>query len=357
MVELNSTINELTHSSRAVAGLAEQAATSVNDVSDAMAKLDTSVQATSAEVRKSTSLSEEATERIASKGIAAVGNAIDTMGRIESFFTSLSGTITGLDARSNDIANIVNAIHEVSDQVNLLSLNAMIIAAQAGENGKGFSVVAKEMKQLAMRAGRSAKEIEEIIESIQQDIHAAVSESEETARAVEEGKTVAVITGEVIDEILTISSRSTEMAQEIANSACLQNRLIEEVQKDVAKLRGLNEKVKHATVEEEQSAGFILEAASRISGSLGETRRQAEEQFLSLKAIAENTGDTNRQLEEIAQQSTRQQEINGEIVDSIGGNVVMAEAMVTAVQKVSKEIGSVFHELERLRGEVGMFRT
>jgi len=356
MTGLHQSINELTHSSKSVATLAGEAATSVNEVSLIMLALSGSVKEVSGAVHQSAALSEEATERIASKGIGAVGNAIDTANRIETFFDSLSDTITRLGSRSNEIAQILTAINEVTDQVSLLSLNALIIAAQAGENGKGFAVVAKEMKELALKAGRSAKEIEEIVVTIQREISDAVSETAETALAVRDGRNVAVVTGEVIDEILEVSTLSTTTAQEIADAASNQIRLIQRVQGDVEKLRELNEQVSEATDEAELSTASIMEAAHRVSHSLKDTRHRSEEQFRSLRTIAENSQDANLQLDEIALQSSRQQEINGDVIKSIHGNVVMAEAMVTAVRQVSVEIGDVFIELERLRQEMDFFQ-
>jgi methyl-accepting chemotaxis protein len=357
MATLHSSINELSHSSREVAALAERAAASVQDVSGAMSAIGVAVKDINDVVHETTQVSERATESISSKGIAAVGNAIDTTERIESFFNSLSATILRLDARSKDVARIVNVIREVTEQVKLLSLNAQIIAGQSGESGRSFGVVAREMKLLATKAGLSAKEIESILGTIQHEIASAVSETEETAQAVREGKSVAVMTGEVIDEILELSSSSTRMVQAIAASTRDQNRLIESVNRDMDRLRELNQKVKSATGEEELSTVHIMNAAHVVSRSLGETRRATEEQFRSLKTIAVNTRDANTELEDIAMQSSRQLTINGDIIESTRGNLAMAEAMVTAVRRVSLDLGSVFLELERLREEMGFFRT
>jgi methyl-accepting chemotaxis protein len=177
MSTLHSSVNGLSGSSREVALLAEQAAESVKDASLAMDSINLSVTNINYVVKDTTAFSIESSEGIAKKGIAVVSNVIETMERIESFFNTLSATIVRLDERSKDIKKIVMVIHEVTAQINLLSLNAQIIAGQAGESGKSFAVVANEMKLLATKSALSAKEIESIIHTIQNEISSAVSET------------------------------------------------------------------------------------------------------------------------------------------------------------------------------------
>lgn len=357
MSTLHSSIEEFSLSSKGVAGLAEEAAETVNDVSVAMVDINATVKEINDVIHASTELSNRATESISSKGIVTVSNAIDTTSRIESFFNSLSATIIRLDTRSKDITKILNVIHEVTDQVNQLSLNALIIAAQSGDSGNSFVVVAKEMKLLATKAGQSAKEIELIVSSIQSEIAAAVSETQETAGAVNEGKSVAAMTGDVLDEILELSSRSTNLIKGIAVSTGKQNRMIETVNRDISRLLELNQKVKSATGEEEVSTTYLMKAANRISASLNETRHTTEEQFRALQLIAGNSQDANVQLGDIARRSSLQQTVNLDFNRSMESNLALADAMVAMVQKVGADVGEVFLELERLREEMGFFRT
>jgi methyl-accepting chemotaxis protein len=355
MTTLHSSIKEFSHSSRGVAGIAEEAAETVNEVAAAMIDINATVKEINDVVHASTELSNMATESISSKGIASVGNAIDTTRRIESFFNSLSETIIRLDTKSNDIAKILNAIHEVTDQVNLLSLNALIIAAQSGESGNSFIVVAREMKLLAGKAGQSAKEIESIVSSIQHEIAAAVSETKETALAVNEGKSVAASTGEVLDEILELSSRSTGLIQEIAVSTGKQNRMVESVNRDIKRLLEMNNRIKTATGEEEVSTDYLMKAANRISASLSDTRNETEEQFRSLQLIEGNIREANIQLDDIARRSSGQQTVNLGINRSMEGNLVTAEAMVAAVQKVGEDVGGGVPRSGPIAGGNGFF--
>ena len=357
MLALHSSVDELSHSSREVAVLAEQAAESVKDASTAMDLINISVTNINDIVKDTTAFSIESSEGIAKKGIAVVSNVMETMERIETFFNSLSATIVRLDARSKDIKKIVMVIHEVTSQINLLSLNALIIAGQAGESGKGFAVVANEMKLLATQTALSAKEIESIILTIQNEISSAVSETRDSAQIVQDGNSAAATTGEVLDEILDMSRRSTEMMQSIADLTGEQSQLSDSVCKDIKLLHELNHQVKSAAFEEEKSTAVIMKAVTEISNLTNETREATEKQFTSLKIIVENTRISNSRAEEIKAASSVQQEINHAIIGSIAASLEMGNSIVSNIQEVSAGISDVHIELERLRQEMRFFRT
>ena len=353
---LYSSISELSNSSRDVASLAERAAESVREASLTMESIYSSVEQIDHVVKESTALSVEVTEIISGKGISSVTSAIDTMGRIELFFNSLSGTISQLDTRSKDVAKILAVIQDVTEQAHLLSLNAQIIAAQSGENGKSFAVVANEMKLLAVKTSLSAKEIEEIIQTIQHEIKSAVTATAETSQNVRQGKSVVAGAGEVLSEILDASRNSTEMMKSIAVATVEQNRLLGTVLNDINILRNLNEKVKIATGEEEKSTAYLVNGISAICDSMGETRRATEVQACMLEVIAENMEISNKQTGEIAAASIEQRKVNDATIASMIIALQTGNDMLMAVEGVTTSIGGVYRELERLQGEMKFFR-
>jgi methyl-accepting chemotaxis protein len=357
MMTLHSSINELSQSSVEVASLAVQAAESVKNITSTLDSVNASVYKVSKVVEETTHLSSQATESIAGKGIAAVSHSMETIDRIGSIFNSLSDTILRLDDRSKHIIKILLVIHEVTAQANLLSLNAQIIAGQAGEKGKSFSVVADEMKLLAKKTAQSTKEIEGIIQTIQKEIKSAVNETKETALIIQQGNSVAAMTGEVIDEILEMSRRSTEMIQLIAVATEEQNLLIDSVYMDVRQLQDMNLQVKKAAGEQETSTAYVRNAVSSIYASMGETRHKTKEQHHSLKILSGNFQDAHVQIEKITAASSRQQEVNHSVIESITTSLGDGIDMVASVREVSTSISGVHHELERLRQEMSYFRT
>lgn len=357
MAALHSSVDDLSNSSREVAILAEQAAESVKDASVAMDSINISVTDINNVVKDTTTFSIESSEGIAKKGIAVVTNVIETMERIESFFNSLSATVVRLDSRSKDIKKIAMVIHEITTELNLLSLNALLIAGQAGESGKSFTVVANEMKLLATKTALNAKEIESIIHTIQDEISSAVSETRDTTQIVQDGNSAAAMTGEVLDEIFDMSRRSTEMMQSIAVLTGEQSQLSNSVCNDIKLLHDLNQQVKTAAFEEENSTKVIMNAVREISALMNETRDATEKQFESLNIIVENTRISNSRGDEIRAASSVQQEINHAIIASIGSSLEMGGSIITNVQEVSAGISNVHIELERLRQEMKFFRT
>jgi methyl-accepting chemotaxis protein len=238
-----------------------------------------------------------------------------------------------------------------------LSLNALIIAGQAGESGKSFAVVANEMKLLATKTALSAKEIESVIHTIQEEISSAVRETGDTQQIVQDGNSAAAMTGEVLDEILDMSRRSTEMMQSIAVLTGEQSQLSDSVCHDIKILHELNHQVKNAAFEEEKSTTEIMKAVGEISSLTNETRESTEKQFESLRIIVENTRISNTRGDEIRAASSMQQEINHAIIGSIATSLEMGNSILTNVQEVSAGMSDVHIKLEGLRKEMKFFRT
>ena len=354
---LYSSIAELRNSSRDVAALAESASLAVRDASVTMESINSSAEKIDTVVKESANLSIRVSEVISGKGIAAVSNTIDTMHTIESFFNTLSGTITQLDTSSGDIAKILTVIREVTEQAQLLSLNAQIIASQAGENGKSFAVVANEMKMLATKASGSTGEIEGIVKTIQREIRSTVDATRETSQNVRQGKSVVADAGEILHEIMAASSQSAELMKSIADSAIEQNSLIRTVINDIRTIRDLNGKVKLSTEEEEKSTSFLFNGVTQICDSMRTTRTATQEQSQALKTIVGNMETANKKTEEIAAASLDQQKVNVAIISSMTDALQMGNDMVDAVREVSTGITGFYRELERLKEEMEFFRT
>ncbi len=160
----------------------QDVASSANEVAAAAGEMSTSSQEMAGYSNEVAGKAEE--------GEKEIGKAFSQMKAIGESFQELAGIIGRLGDRSRNIGEIVKVINEISEQTNLLALNAAIEAARAGEYGRGFTVVAEEVRKLAERAAQSAKEIERLILETQNDAAAAVSGMRESAAAVEEGQAI-----------------------------------------------------------------------------------------------------------------------------------------------------------------------
>jgi twitching motility protein PilJ len=154
----------------------------------------------------------------AEKGTHAVQNAIRGMNDIREQIQETSKRIKRLGESSQEIGEIVQLISDITEQTNVLALNAAIQAASAGEAGRGFTVVAEEVQRLAERSGEATKHISAIVKSIQRDTQDAVEAMERSTRGVVDGTKTADEAGEALREIEQISNRLAELIGAISSA-------------------------------------------------------------------------------------------------------------------------------------------
>jgi methyl-accepting chemotaxis protein len=152
-------------------------------------------------------------------GSQVVEMTMQVMDRIADRVKSSSKTVDELGRRSDQIGEIVGTIEDIADQTNLLALNAAIEAARAGEQGRGFAVVADEVRALAERTTKATKEISEMIKSIQKETKTAVSEMEQGVLEVVKGSDEARKSGEALKTILDKVENVTMQVSQIATAA------------------------------------------------------------------------------------------------------------------------------------------
>lgn len=194
------------------------------------------MSATSGDIAQNCQMAAESAQRAnqaALHGASVVEKSIEVMQRIAERVQSSATTVDTLGKRSDEIGAIVGTIEDIADQTNLLALNAAIEAARAGEQGRGFAVVADEVRALAERTTRATREIGQMIKAIQQETKSAVAAMEEGVSEVEQGTQEAARSGEALRRIQDEINDVNMQVQQIATAAEEQTATTSEISSNI----------------------------------------------------------------------------------------------------------------------------
>ncbi len=350
-------VTELTRSAQEVASMSENAAATVERAYSSIEDINTSVREVEGVIKESALLSKKTTTIIAEEGMLSVVDAIEGMERIETSVGALSKAIERLGARSRDIEKILSVIKDVTEQTGILSLNAQILALQAGEHGKSFSVVADEMRNLSEKTASSTKRIKTIVSALQQEIQQSIEGTTETVRLVGEGNRVVLKAGDALREILHASQKSTEMAASIERAVTQQARGLERTVHAIEQIQAMLSEVNRTRDEQERNTASLLESISSIKESIESTRLAATEQEEITELITNKLEAVDERISRIADSTTRQGGLNRRIRAAMEEVEETGKETMRSVKEVSLFISSLHNEVEALRKEVELFRT
>ena len=196
--------------------------------------------------------SAQQTESAANHGLEIVTDNQQRIANLAAKVNQVSQSIMQLEEDSNAIGTILDVISNIADQTNLLALNAAIEAARAGEQGRGFAVVADEVRTLAGRTQSATLEIQEMIEKLQRSAKIAAEEMSEGQRMAETGQKRAGMVGESLQEIVSEVSQMSQMNMQIASSTEQQSAMVTQVSRSIDNVSNISQKtlsVAHSSVE------------------------------------------------------------------------------------------------------------
>jgi methyl-accepting chemotaxis protein len=217
------------------------------------------------------------TAQAADNGSKAIETAIRQMNSIQNTVETLAQEITGLGERSHEIGQIVETISGIAGQTNLLALNAAIEAARAGEQGRGFAVVAEEVRKLAEQSQEAAKQISELIGTIQKDTAVAVQSMEEGTKEVREGSELANNAGVAFREIEKLIVQTSSQVKEIAESIRKITSANQIVSEKVGEIYKLNQETTEETQNVSSATEEQLASMQEIASSSQALAKRAEE--------------------------------------------------------------------------------
>jgi twitching motility protein PilJ len=220
------------------------------------------------EVDSSAARSAEVARRtlaVTEQGAQAVRNTISGMDGIREQIQDTSKRIKRLGESSQEIGEIVDLISDITEQTNVLALNAAIQAASAGEAGRGFSVVAEEVQRLAERSGEATKQIGALVKTIQGDTHDAVAAMEKSTLGVVEGAKLSDVAGQSLREIEQVSNELAELINSISTSTQVQTDMANEV-------ASVMEEILQITVQTTEGTRLTANSIAQLTGLTSDLR-------------------------------------------------------------------------------------
>ena len=257
--------NQLHSTSEQIATGAEQVASQAGTVATAGEEM----SATSADIALNCQMAAEGARRAsqtAQNGAEVVEKTVTAMGQIAVKVQETAKTVESLGERSDQIGAIVGTIEDIADQTNLLALNAAIEAARAGEQGRGFAVVADEVRALAERTTRATREIGGMIKAIQSETKEAVCAMEEGVQQVKSGTAEAAKSGRALQEILEQINSVAMQINQVATAAEEQTATTSEISSNMVQITQVVQQTS-------QGAHESAMAADRLRGNASELQR------------------------------------------------------------------------------------
>jgi methyl-accepting chemotaxis protein len=235
---LASASEEISSSATQQAQGAETQKGQASQVATAMLQMSSTVQEVSDNSNRAAEASRQAAET-AREGGTVVEQSLATMRSIAQSVSATAHKVEDLGKSSDQIGRIIGVIDDIADQTNLLALNAAIEAARAGEQGRGFAVVADEVRKLAERTTSATKEVAQMVQGIQSETRAAVAAMHEGTKQVEEGVQTTARAGDSLKQIIHMSEQVGEMITHIATAATEQSSATEQVNQNVEQINRL----------------------------------------------------------------------------------------------------------------------
>lgn len=300
--QLNDSIKEISQGAEKQAGSVSQTA---NIIALMVNALDEVAEGTSAVVGSAQEMF-----AAADQGAKAVGTVVTGMEQIKATVYQTAGKVQELGKYSQQIGEIIQVIDDIAEQTNLLALNAAIEAARAGEHGKGFAVVADEVRKLAERSGKATKEIAELIISIQKGTAGAVEAMESGTQEVERGAGLAVDAGAALDKIISTVEKTNEQLERISNHVNNISGQSGEVVMAIDEVSAVAET--NRTVAETMSINSerVIETVNNIAAIAEESAASAEEVLASTEEMTASTQEIADSAQNLADMAIKLRKMN-----------------------------------------------
>ena len=296
VTKTSSSVEQMNRAIEGVAKGAQEQANAISKASQVTSRISTSIEQVASNAQSVTRDSAEAAS-YSRDGAKTVQETIAGMEAIRNKVGLSATKVEEMGVRSEEIGAIVETIEDIASQTNLLALNAAIEAARAGEQGKGFAVVADEVRKLAERSSLATKEIGALIKGIQKTVNEAVGAMKASASEVEAGVVRANSAGTVLGNILVAAESVFKQAEDAGNAAAKVSTAAAELVEAVDAVS--------AVIEENTAAPEEMAAnSSELTQSIENIASVSEENSASVEEVSASTEEVSAQVEEVSASAT-----------------------------------------------------
>jgi methyl-accepting chemotaxis protein len=348
VVEMTVAIREIARSADELNGSAGSTAAALDLLSQAVKQVEGNAQA-------SHEISEHAVSQ-AEQGVRSVEQTVQGIQQIQVSFRGLEETISDLSQQSDSIGEVVKVIEGVVEQTNLLALNAAIISSQAGEHGRAFAVVAREVRSLAERTAGSTRQISELIQAVQNGVRSAVQAMEEGNQRVETGVALSQQAGEILHAIGDSVQQSSQRIREIAEASQRQARDIERVDGAMSHVKTIAGQLNRGTHEQDTASADITRAVERMRDLGQRVKLSIQEQRKESSLISQSVEVVAARIQQILEATNEQSKQGDQILaalqvfrDVTHQSTSRSEEMRQRLEELAERSGALEEEIGRFR--------
>ncbi len=349
IIEIASNIRQISES---ISGLKEEADVTASSV----AEMESSIRQVEKGANDTASIT-ASVRQDAEAGQKAVQATIAGMAKIKQSSHQASTAIRSFSDKAQNIGDILSVIDNLTDETNLLALNAAIIAAQAGEHGRGFAVVADQIKELADQTSLSTKEIVAIIQGVQAESRNAVDAILEAEKSIAEGENLSLQSGEALSKIVSGSQQVADEMGKISNATREQVKGGELISVAMERVSDMVNQIVTAIREQEAGSRLIISVAENMRELTGKIKSSTREQSDASRNVAAGMEEVNSMIQKVNMACEEQRQESQQIVDAVAGIRTSAQANLESTSVVSKASTELNEQTRLLLDAIGKFKV
>jgi len=354
--EVSSSITEMAAAIHQIEENAGILATDTSKTAELVSEMDYAINQIGVQAADTSRIA-EAVRNDAEVGWKAVDATIAGMNEIRSSSAITFDAIENLSKRVANIGSILSVIDEVAEQTNLLALNASIIAAQAGERGKSFSVVAGEIKNLAKRTGSNTREISEIILGVREETERAVKAITLSEKRISEGSALSKRSGEALLKIVDGITAASSQMMEINTTAVNQAEASRAMRLAMGRVAEMVGQIARATREQSHGSELITSAVELMRGITREVMHSISTHQDSASQVVNANEKINTMVAEICDASVLQSASAERIGESLKDIEESTDVHVTSTLVMDEVLVKLARQIDALQDEMGRFKV